>query len=100
MSHSSHNTLSSNECDSWSKTQNWAVVWFLSVIILGPLFVKSLAHIDNWMYQSNGEINVAGVKFLDYDKYRDNRTASFGVRSERSDMRARGSIKTAFDALK
>lgn len=99
MSHHSHNTLESNECSSWTKTQSWAVVWFFSVIILGPLFVKTLARIDNWMYQSNGEVNIAGVKFLDYDKYRDNRNASFGIRSERSDMRARGSLKTALDSL-
>ncbi len=99
MSHSSHNTLSKDECSSWSKTQSWAVVWFVFVIMLAPLFVKSLAHIDNWLYQSNGEVNVAGVKFLDYDKYRDNRKASFGIKSEHPDSRANGSLKSAVDAL-
>lgn len=99
MSHHSHNTLEKNECSSWSKTQSWAVFWFVSVLVLGPLFVSTLARIDNWMYQSNGEVNIAGVKLLDYDKYRDNRNASFGIRSERSDVRAHGSLKNALDSL-
>ena len=100
MSHSSHDTLTSNECSTWSKTQSWAVIWFISVLVLGPLFVKTLAHIDHWLYQSNGEVNIAGVKLLDYDKYRDNRNAGYAIRSERSDMRARGSLKSALDDLK
>lgn len=99
MSHHSTSLINGNDTAKWGKDQNWAVVWFLSVVILAPMFVYFLSNIDSWLYHSNGEVNVAGVKLLDYDKYKSNRNASFGISSERSDLRARGSLTKAYQNL-
>ena len=99
MSDHSSSVLEGNDTATWGKDQSWAVVWFLSVVILAPIFVYALSRIDSWMYHSNGEVNIAGVKLPDNEKYVANRKASFGISSERSDSRARGSLTSAYHNL-
>ncbi len=99
MGHHSKPIINGNDTAKWGKDQNWAVVWFLSVVVIAPLFVSFLTRVDSWMYQSNGEVNVAGVKLLDYDKYRSNRNASFGIASERSDARSAKSLSKTYKEL-
>jgi hypothetical protein len=86
-------------CGSWGKDQKWALVWFVSVIIFGTFLTCTLSKIDSWMFYNDDLVDVAGVKLIDNDKYRDNRKASFSIPSERSDMRARGSYTRAVDTL-
>lgn len=99
MGHHSKPIIDGNDTAKWGKDQNWAVIWFLSVIILAPIFVSFLTKVDSWMYQSNGEVNIAGVKLLDYDKYRSNRKSSFGIASERSDERSAKTLRDAYTDL-
>jgi len=59
----------------------------------------NLANIDDWLYQSNGEVNIAGVKLIDNDKYVDNRQAGFGIKSERVDLRAKNDLSLVYKKL-
>lgn len=99
MAHHSGQIIQGNDTATWGKDQNWAVVWFISVIILAFFFVRFLAGIDSWMYHHKGEVNVAGVKLYDNDKYRSNRVASFGIAAERSDKRTRTSLNEAYSNI-
>ncbi len=96
----SHGQLDEKDpCGAWGKDQRWALVWFVSVIIFGAVLTCTLSRIDSWMYHNDDLVDIAGVKLLDNDKYRDNRKASFSIPSERSDMRARGSYTRAINEL-
>ncbi len=99
MGSHSNNDILKDECSSWTKTQSWAVFWFVAVIVLGPLFAMNLARIDDWMYKSNGEVNIAGVKLFDNEKYVDNRHAGFSIKSERVDLRAKNDLSLVYKKL-
>jgi hypothetical protein len=102
MSHheESHGELSEkNPCGTWGKDQKWSLVWFVSAIVFGTVLTCSLSKIDSWMYYNDDLVEVAGIKLIDNDKYRENRRASFSIPSERSDMRAHGSYKNAIRKL-
>ena len=75
-------------CAEFGPTQKWAVVWFLSVLVITALLVCKLSEIDRKMYDTNAEC-------LDYDQYRANRASSFGLKSEAVDPRQRGSYSEA-----
>jgi hypothetical protein len=100
MSHNnSTHMLEGNETAKWGKDQNWAVIWFLLVLVLGTIFVSFLTKIDSWMYHNEGRVEVLGVKLFDDEKYAANRKAGFSIPSERSDDRARGSLSHAYKEL-
>jgi len=86
-------------CGSWGADQRWAFVWLVSILCFATLLTATLARIDSWMFYNDDLVEVAGVKLLDNDKYKENRRASFGIASERSDPRARGSYTRAVTAL-
>lgn len=96
----SHGLLDEKDpCGSWGKDQKWAVIWFVSVIVFGTVLTCTLARIDSWMYHNDDTVEIAGVKLIDNEKFRDNRKATFGIASERSDLRARGSYSHAVNEL-
>jgi hypothetical protein len=99
MSHHSHSVLEGNDTAIWGKDQNWAVIWFVAVLILGTTFVCTLSRIDSWMYHNEGRVELLGVKLFDDAKHEANRKATFGLSSERSDNRARGSLSHAYKDL-
>lgn len=86
-------------CGSWGPDQRWSFVWLVSILCFATLLTVTLARIDSWMYHNDDLVEVAGVKLLDNDKYQENRRASFGIASERSDARARGSYTRAVNSL-
>ena len=99
MASDSHSLIGGNDTAKWGKDQNWAVVWFISVIILAPIFVSFLSKIDSWMYYNNDRVEVAGVKLYDDEKTRANRSAATNIASERTDPRAKGSLASAYQHL-
>lgn len=75
-------------CGEFGPTQRWALVWFIGVLLGGSALVAVLASIDNRMYTS-------GAEFIDWNRYRQNRTASTTIGAERIDPRTVGDIATA-----
>ncbi len=100
MSHDSHPIIGGNDTAKWGKDQNWAVVWFISVLVLAPVFVAFLSKIDSWLYHNNDRVEVLGVKLFDDEKTRANRFATTHIASERTDPRANGSLEDAYKDLK
>ncbi|HMO18524.1 MAG TPA: hypothetical protein PKA63_09600 [Oligoflexia bacterium] len=87
-------------CSSFGPDQRWSFVWLLGVLVFASLLTIFLARIDSWMYHNDDLVEVAGVRLIDNDKYRENRRASFGIASERSDPRSRGSYSKAVSSHK
>ena len=82
-----------NPCGDTGPVQRWAVVWFLSVIVLGTIGVCKLSKVDRWMYDYNAEV-------LNYDKYEENRRAFTNVPMGDNDPRAFGGLAVARSELK
>jgi len=102
MAHDSHAHGELSEvdpCGDWGKDQKWSLIWFGSAIAFASLLTFSLSKIDSWMYYNDDLVEVAGIKLPDNDKYKENRTSSFSIPSERSDLRARGSYSKAIKDL-
>ena len=79
--------ISEDPCGSFGADQRWAVVWFLSVIVVGSCLTYTLSRIDRYNFDTKGV-------YLDYDKYRENRVSSTSIGSERSDSRATSLLAT------
>lgn len=79
-------------CAEFGPTQKWAVVWMLSVIVLGSLLTYKLACIDGEQYDKKGV-------YLDYDAYHKNRDAQSGLASERIDSRQKVDYATTQKGL-
>jgi hypothetical protein len=88
MTEHSVNAESNDPCGASGPTQRWAYVWFLGVLLVGIPLTLQLASIDRWMYDNNGEV-------LDYQAYRENRTAQTNLRSESIDDRQNGELSAA-----
>ena len=99
MSHHSHSVIEGHDTAKWGKDQNWAVVWFISVLVIAPIFVAFLSKVDSWLYHNNDTVEVAGVKLFDDVKTRANRHATTHISSERLDPRANGALEDAYKDL-
>lgn len=75
-------------CAEFGPAQRNAILWFLFIIIGFGIVVSQLARLDSWMYVNDAET-------LDYDKYRENRTAQSTVPSEGMDIRANGTFPSS-----
>lgn len=82
------NHLGAGHIGSWGATQSWAVVWFFGAIIVGSGLTFLLSNIDHYLYNTNAEV-------LDYEKYRNNRSAFTSVPKEAQDPRALGDLRSA-----
>lgn len=76
----SDNNSNIDPCGEVGPVQRWAFVWFFVMVLCGGMLTYRLATIDRWMYDNNGER-------LDYDAYRENRSATTSIGSERIDPR-------------
>lgn len=68
-------------CADFGPDQRWAVVWFISVIVIGVAATYGLSKVDRFNYDTKG-------RFLDNEKYRQNRLATTSIGSESIDPRA------------
>lgn len=83
MATSSDKNLTEDPCGEFGPTQKWAVVWFLSILVIGSIAVWQFSKIDRRMYDSNAE-------FFDYGAYRENRLSQASLRGDSVDPRSHG----------
>lgn len=75
-------------CAGWGAKENWAVVWFLAVLVIGSALTIVLSEIDRRFYYSSGE-------YLDMQKYYDNRKTQTSIPLDINDSRSSGTLSAA-----
>lgn len=75
-------------CGEFGPTQRAALVWMIGSIAFGIFLTAFLAAYDGYLYESKG-------RWLDYQKYSENRKALSSIPSEGSDPRALATSRVA-----
>lgn len=81
-----HKTAAAEDpCAGVGPAQRLAYVWFLSLLVIGICLTATLTRIDRFNYDTKG-------RFLDFVEYKENRTATGSIKSERMDPRMKSEL--------
>ena len=90
--HSPSDDPNYDPCAAVGPEQRWALVWFVSAIIIGIVATSQFMKIDTWMYNNDAEV-------LDMKAYKENRQAQASVASGWKDERQGAGYSTVLKEL-